>query len=266
MLTGQQGVNNIIVGAASDTIMAGNLNDTITAGKGDILFAGAGIDTFIYSAGDGAVTLNEASSKTAGTDQDVVELGAGITATATRATRDASNNLTLTFGSGDQLKIASYFSSALDQPSIVFADGTVWTSATVPLQPSTVTDVDTGAGGNVIVGQQGVNNIIVGVANDVLLAGNLNDTLTAGKGDTLFSGAGVDTFVYNAGDGAVTLYDVTAKTAGANHDVVDLGAGITAASTHGTRDAANDLVLGFGNGDQLTVSGYFSSVLDQPSI
>ncbi|WP_321900086.1 hypothetical protein [Paraburkholderia heleia] len=36
-------MNNIIVGAASDTIMAGNLNDTITAGKGDTLFAGAGI-------------------------------------------------------------------------------------------------------------------------------------------------------------------------------------------------------------------------------
>ncbi|WP_321900200.1 hypothetical protein, partial [Paraburkholderia heleia] len=80
-------MNNRIVGAANDTIQAGNLNDTITAGRNDTLDAGAGVDTFLYSTGDGAVTLNEASSKTAGVNQDTVQLGSGITAAGTQITR-----------------------------------------------------------------------------------------------------------------------------------------------------------------------------------
>ncbi|WP_321900194.1 calcium-binding protein, partial [Paraburkholderia heleia] len=120
------GVSNRIVGGASDTIDAGNLNDTITAGRGDTVNAGAGIDTVIFNAGDGAVTLNEAWSKTAGINQDIVQLGAGLTAAATQVTRDALGDLILGFGNGDQLTVGGYFAGALEQPSIVFASGTVW--------------------------------------------------------------------------------------------------------------------------------------------
>jgi LysM repeat protein len=133
---GTNGVNNSIVGSPNDTIYAGNLNDTITAATADTLNAGAGVDTFVYNPGTGPVTLNDAyATKTAATNQDVIELGAGITAASTTLMRDLSNNLVLSFGNGDQLNIAGYFNGAGSQPTIVFADGTRWSSASLPMQP-----------------------------------------------------------------------------------------------------------------------------------
>jgi Ca2+-binding RTX toxin-like protein len=263
-LRGANGINNTIIGAANDTLNAGNLNDTITAGKNNTLNAGAGTDTFLYNKGCGAVVLNEGWSKTAGKNQDVVKLGAGITAATTQITRDLSNNLVLSFGNGDQLQVSGYFGNALEQPSIVFADGTSWNFNTIANQ---LVFTDTSAGNNWLYGLTGVNNRIVGAVNDTIQAGNLNDTITAGKNDTLYGGAGVDTFIFNRGAGAVTLTDTyVVKTAGKNQDVLRLGASITPAATTMSRDLSGNLCLSFGNGDQVTLSGYFKNAINDPTI
>ncbi|RKP45640.1 beta strand repeat-containing protein, partial [Trinickia fusca] len=262
-LYGLQGVNNRIVGAAGDMLIAGNLNDTITAGKDNTLNAGAGTDTFIVNQGTGHVTLNEPYNKTGGTNQDVVQLGVGITATGTQITRDLSNNLILSFGNGDQLTINGYFNQPLSRPKLVFADGTSWDYKSIT---DRLVFTDTSTGNHWLYGLQGVNNRIVGAAGDMLIAGNLNDTLTAGKDNTLNAGAGTDTFIVNQGAGHVTLNEAYNKTGGTNQDVVQLGAGITAASTQITRDLSNNLALSFGNGDQLTISGYFGDASHQPKL
>lgn len=262
-LYGQSGVNNHIVGAANDTIQAGNLNDTITVGKNNTVYAGAGVDTFVFNAGSGLMVLNE-SSKTAGTNQDVVKLGPGITAASTTITRDLYSNLNLGFGNGDQLKLTGYFYNTTSRPTVVFADGTTWNYAAITNQ---LVFADTTSGGTYLNGLYGVNNRIIGAANDTITAGNLNDTITAGKGDTIFGGAGIDTVIYNAGSGLVTLNETyTSKTSGTNQDVVKLGAGITAAATQVSRDLSNSLILSLGNGDQIKIVGYFNGASNQPSI
>nr|WP_321900098.1 calcium-binding protein [Paraburkholderia heleia] len=53
----------------------------------------------------------------------------------------------------DQLTIGGYFAGALEQPSIVFASGTVWTASNIATRLGTVTDIDTSAGGNLLMGQ-----------------------------------------------------------------------------------------------------------------
>jgi Ca2+-binding RTX toxin-like protein len=262
-LSGLQGVNNRIVGAAGDTLNAGNLNDTITAGRNNTLNAGAGVDTFIINKGLGQVTLNETSSKSGGANQDVVQLGAGITAAGTQITRDLQNNLILGFGGGDQLKITNYFSQASSRPKLVFADGANWSYATITDQ---LVFTDTSAGNQYLNGLQGVNNRIVGAAGDTLNAGNLNDTITAGRNNTLNAGAGVDTFIVNKGLGLVTLNETSSKSGGANQDVVQLGAGITAAGTQIARDLQNNLILSFGGGDQLKITNYFSQASSRPKL
>ncbi len=255
-LYGLQGADSIVVGATNDTIWAGNLTDEITAGRNDVLYAGAGLDTFIISQGDGAVTLNDYTAKTAGSNQDVLQLGVGITEAGTQITRTLTNSLILSFGNGDQVTIPSYFSLSSARPTIAFADGTTWNFAAVAAR---LVFVDPSSGGNTLEGLAGVNNTIVGATSDTIYAGNLDDTITTGRDGTLYAGVGVDTFIFDQGDGAVTLHESTTKTAGINQDILQLGVGITEAGTQIARTMSNGLVLSFGNGDQISIPNYFES-------
>ncbi|RKP46511.1 hypothetical protein D7S89_18010, partial [Trinickia fusca] len=79
------GVDNRIVGAAGDTIFGADHNDTITVGKNNTVYAGSGADTVIVNAGSGQVILNENNTyKSTSQNQDVVKLGAGLSASATQ--------------------------------------------------------------------------------------------------------------------------------------------------------------------------------------
>uniref|UniRef100_UPI002AB607E5 calcium-binding protein n=1 Tax=Paraburkholderia heleia TaxID=634127 RepID=UPI002AB607E5 len=265
VINGVPNGNSALLGVSGETLIAGNGDDLLVARGGtETLDSGSGKDTFVFDRGSGQVLINDAYGvKTASPNQDVVQLGTGFTPAGTTVTRDLSNNLVLGFGGGDQITIEGYFNDGANNPSIRFADGTVWSYASVTSQ---LVFVDTSSGGHSLTGLTGVNNRIVGAANDTIQAGNLTDAITAGRNDTLDAGAGVDTFIYNTGDGAVTLNETKSKTAGTNQDVVQIGAGITAAATQITRDRAGDLILGFGNGDQITITGYFSNGANSPSI
>ncbi|RKP44410.1 hypothetical protein D7S89_23115, partial [Trinickia fusca] len=262
-IQGLNGTDNFLIGVDKATVRASDGTDTLMAGAGnETLIGGAGLDTFIVPAGVGKVTLSEAY-KPGGINHDIVQISDGISAAQTRVYRDMSNNLVLVFGENSQLTIEAYFSSASYQPTICFADGSV-------LDYKAIADrlvfADTSAGHQWLYGLQGVNNRIVGAASDTLIAGNLNDTITAGKDNTINAGAGTDTFIVNQGTGHVTLNEAYNKTGGMNQDVVQLGVGITAAGTQIARDLSNNLVLSFGNGDQLTISGYFDQASRQPKL
>ncbi|MGG1948656.1 calcium-binding protein [Trinickia sp. NRRL B-1857] len=259
------GVDNRIVGATGDTIYGADRNDTITVGKNNTVYAGRGTDTILVGAGSGQVVLNDSySNKNSGANQDVVSLGAGISASNTQITRDLSNNLVLSFGNGDSLKLLGYFGSNLNRPTITFADGTNWDYTTIT---NNLVFTDTSAGSNTLNALNGVDNRIVGATGDTIYGADRNDTITVGKNNTVNAGRGTDTIVVNAGSGQTVLNDnYSNKSSGVNQDVVALGAGISASSTQITRDLSNNLVLSFGNGDSVKLVGYFGSNLNRPVI
>ncbi|POZ61004.1 calcium-binding protein [Chromobacterium alticapitis] len=261
-LSGLQGVDNRMVGAAGDTLSAGDGKDTLTAGLNNTLHAGMGQDTFVLNRGCGQTVLYE-SYKLNQSPSDVVKLGAGISASQTKIIRDQSNNLVLDFGNGDQLTVYGYFydlnANPTSRPLFSFADGSSWDFLAVANQ---LVFTDTGSG-NQLSGLHGVDNRMVGGAGDTLSAGDGKDTLTAGVNNTLHAGSGQDTFVLNRGCGQTVLYE-SYKTNPSPADVVKLGAGISANQTKIIRDQSNNLVLDFGNSDQLTVYSYFNDLNANP--
>ncbi|HEB51682.1 MAG TPA: calcium-binding protein, partial [bacterium] len=66
-----------------------------------------------------------------------------------------------------------------------------------------------GAGGDVLEGGPGDDDLDGGPGNDVLRGGQGNDTLAGGGGgrDVLYGGRGGDTYLYQPGDGEVTIED-----------------------------------------------------------
>ncbi|RKP46080.1 beta strand repeat-containing protein, partial [Trinickia fusca] len=293
------GVDNRIVGATGDTIYGADHNDTITAGKNSTVFAGSGTDTItvgqnntvyagqgadtvIVNAGSGQVILNENYTyKSTSQNQDVVKLGTGISASATQISRSLTNDLILNFGNGDALTIVGYFVNASKQPTIMFADGTTWSYTSIT---SNLVFTDTSAGSNTLHALTGVDNRIVGATGDTLYGADHNDTITAGKNSTVFAGSGTDTItvgqnntvyagqgadtvIVNVGSGQVILNEnYTYKSTSQNQDVVKLGTGISASATQISRSLTNDLLLNFGNGDSLTIVGYFVNASKQPTI
>ena len=134
--------------------------------------------------------------------------------------------------------------------------------------------LDGGDGDDRLYGEEGNDTLLGGAGNDSLDGGNGDDTLTGGTGndtlygqagndildggagnDTLDGGAGNDTYLFGKGSGKDTIsaYDGTAG----KLDVVQLGAGITAADVVASRDG-DSLVLALkGSSDTLRINYYF---------
>ena len=87
------------------------------------------------------------------------------------------------------------------------------------------------------------------------------DTVVGGfDGDTLQGGTGQDTFLYERGGGAETIYTTP------SNDTIQFGAGISPASM--TFSIANDgaLVLGMAGGDNLNIENFNPTSASQPGI
>ena len=238
---------------------------TLAGGAGnDLLYAGDGINTFVFNRGDGHDTVYEMASshKTSGANQGVLKLGDGLSATAVLVARGqgdgAADDLMLIFSGGDQVTLKNYFNPAFRLKTIHFAGGEQWGYAQV------VERLNQGTSGpDTLAGVDDLpNQMFGGAGNDILKANKLNDTLNGGPGDDiLYTGVGINTFVYERGDGQDTLHPQlqVSKTNRVNQDVLQLGAGLTPASTVLERagEYGSDLVLRFGQGDQITLLNYF---------
>ena len=161
--------------AGNDTLSGGYLSDTLRGGAGDDLLYGApsnefssndvdgnvfeggtgsdtnfgtgGSDTYIYNKGDGADTINEGNQPWYSNEPwytatvDKIVLGAGITTEDVTLMRPSnSGDLVIRFaGAGDQITIQNwYYSKDYLIEQLVFADGTVWDSATIETLVSVV--------------------------------------------------------------------------------------------------------------------------------
>ena len=223
--------------SGSDDITGTSGADVIAGGAGnDHLTGGEGGDIYLYNLGDGVDLITEAGM--AGTD--VIKLGVGIlpaNASAYRSPAD-SNDLVIDFGNGDRIVLDDHFTSGAGVEFVKFATGEIWSSAQLIQQALEVAPT---AGADVLVGSS---------LDDRFVGGKDNDTLNGGKG--------VDTYVFNRGDGIDTINDSGAQSGA---DIVEFGANITAADVDLSRSTTNpnDLVIAIrGTTDKIVVTNHFA--------
>ncbi|MGJ7581699.1 calcium-binding protein [Variovorax sp. RHLX14] len=259
----------IYTGTAGNDTLRGLIDQAnhIQGGAGnDNIFLGNGLDVLDFKEGDGQDTVFSTSSTQAlgGINQDVLRLGAGIAAATTQLVRgigNASNDLALVFGEGDQVLLKDYFDAAMRLSSVEFADGTRWGYSELVSQ---LTYVGTTGDDRLDGLADQSNRINGGAGNDVIAGGRLNDIFEGGQGnDVIKLGEGADTVIFNRGDGQDKISRSASSSATAQ-SVVHLGAGLTAADTQVLRGAAgsseaNDIVLSFGQGDRITLQSLASN-------
>lgn len=220
----------VLYGTAGADVMDGN-------GLSQTLEGFGGGDAFVFKKGYGALAIEEKDA--ASIPGNILKLGVGLTAANVTVTADSSGMITIDFGGGDQVWLVGQLNSgggiAYGVQQIQFADGTIWTQADL------VSRLD-----------------VVNPNSTTLYGDNTGHTFdTQGIDDAIVSHGGGDTIVYKQGYGALTL---SVTDLGANpNNVLQLGAGITTAGTAVTADANGDLILDFGNGDSVTLTGALNS-------
>jgi len=213
-----------------DTIVGFGLDETLAGGTGgDFLSGGWGSDIYVFNAGDGEDTIRDDGAGST----DRIQINGYLPGDVTLARDPAEpNTLILSFTNpADRLRIVDTlgagFTNGIEE--ITFANGTVWTNATIlglltgaPVVPGN--DTHTGTSGP--------------------------DTLEGGAGDDYMSaGDGGDTYVFTRGDGRDTILEDGLFDA--DRLVIH---GYTPAETQVLRDG-NTLVLRFdGTNDEIRVT------------
>ena len=139
----------------NDTLDGGAGNDRLTGGPGDLLWGGAGDDTYLFNVGDGINTIDDTVVVGAG---NRIEFGSGITRTDLTVTQNqAAQTLTIQVGSSgtDQLVLTNFDSTGANGSLVVqtlaFTDGSTvnLTELLTPTGPTEGDDVLTGTAGDV---------------------------------------------------------------------------------------------------------------------
>lgn len=228
--------DNVLVGTKYNDLVNGySGNDTIAGGAGSDTLAGRlGNDTYVYTTGDGADVIREASLGDSG---DVLILH-GITPDMVTLQRSAPDDLAITFSGGGSITILGQFNySGWDTiESIRFDDATVWSAQ--DLKTRILSQAETSG-----------NDLVVGFSG--------NDTLQGGLGaDTLQGGAGDDLYVYTSGDGDDVIDDLAGVT---QNDQLTLH-GIAPGDITLSRPTPDDVVLSFAGGGSIKIVGEFNNL------
>lgn len=283
-LNGDAGNDNLDGGTGNDTLSGENGNDTLKGGVGnDYLQGGYGADSYLFSRGDGQDTINNYDYDGLGSQADSILFGSGIAESDVTATKNGSDLVLTINNSSDSIRVQYYFESSANTgyaiENIRFANGANWDINTIK-QKVSVPRVFNGTNGNdyfagdfgndiirgnggqdYLVGNDGNDLIEGGAGNDNLSGGQGNDTLNGGAGnDYIYDSDGLDTFVFERGSGSDTVYNYNSNRqtiADGQGDVVQLGAGISAADISLKRQDY-DLVLSInGTTDSLRIQYHF---------
>ncbi|WP_341929606.1 S8 family serine peptidase, partial [Methyloversatilis discipulorum] len=179
--------SNRIVGNALDNTLEGSIG-------ADALLGGTGNDTYRFSKGDGVDTITD-NDATAG-NLDIVEF-TNVASTEVTALNRVGNDLVLSYGVSDSVRVAGYFTDASRQiEQFKFSNGVTWTDANIK---ATVITNGT-AGIDSITGYNGGTNRIYGQdGDDSLTGGNQADLIDGGAGaDSMTGGLGNDTYVVDS--------------------------------------------------------------------
>jgi Ca2+-binding RTX toxin-like protein len=254
--------NDLILdgGDGADFLLANNTkNNELIGGKGnDTIFSQNATNTIVYHPGDGTDRVSTDATSTVelrGLSSGQLLLSRGINpATGTPITFDLV--VSVVGHEKDQLVLPGYFApGGRWRPALELDSGTLSYARVVELMNRESNYADFLMGATDL-----TNSLSGGDGDDILIAGNLNDTLTGGRGnDTLNAGTGTNTFVFNSGDGQDVINE-NFKSSGGNGDVLRLG-GLLPDATQVVRGVGSglfDLTLVFGDGDQITLTSYFS--------
>jgi Ca2+-binding RTX toxin-like protein len=233
----------------ADTIYGAYFGDTIDGGLGnDFLSGGDGSDTYLINLGDEVDTISDEQESIFSGWDDKVVFGAGLDPNTVRVDRFNTFgwDARLSFGStGQSVTFDGLFSYSTIQfnPNLIerfeFANGTVWTPNDLKLR---YIAQQTTAGADVIEGFEGT---------DIIVGGTGNDTLRGGDGS--------DVYRFSAGFGQDIIEETVLIVTYADRDVIEFGAGISAATTQIARIGSADMRITFsGSSDSILVKGQFA--------
>lgn len=237
-------------GDGNDTLTGSDAADTLAGNAGEDMLSGSfGDDTYIFNLGDGVDRIQDTALPGEG---NTLEFGEGITPDS--ITLDLGSLLLRIGNGGDAIHLENFDpADALGTHAIEnfrFADGTVLTYAELLAKGF---DIRGGQGDDILTGTNLDNRIDGGGGNDVLTGSGMSDVLTGGVGDdTLVGGSGMETFVFNAGDGHDTIIDSVK----AVRDIIRFGADVMADSIQIVRQG-EDLVVAYGSaGDSVRIRNF----------
>jgi Ca2+-binding RTX toxin-like protein len=240
-VTGGDGADSIVTGAAADHVSGGDGNDIIDGGGGrdtlaggggnDSITAGTGIDTVQGGDGDDQIyfgsDFSTGDSVDGGAGNDTLhfhELSAG---TLTLAGSMIQGVETVAVDDGSSLNLALGQNTAIDAAGLK-VDASALTG-------SNALNFD---GSNAV---SGALDLVGGAGDDTLIGGAGDDILQGGLGsDILQGGGGSDTFVFDAANSAADGID-TILGFDARNDVLDLGDNITHVNSNLLGGLANSL-------------------------
>ncbi|WP_039950092.1 calcium-binding protein [Wohlfahrtiimonas chitiniclastica] len=273
-------VHHITGSIYDDQITTGAGNDVLIGGKGDDrLVGGAGSDTYKFRKGDGKDVISDSYNST--TDVDVIEF---LDVSSAEARLHAEQyDLIIEYGKNDSIRINNFFyaksankadwlsnkihqfkftdkilgvEDLLQLPLLVTSKSNIGYNFYWDGELIVTTDDVSSSQGSTIQISTSKNQYITGASkNDTLVGNNGNDLLVGGRGnDTLNGGAGNDTYQFSVGDGKDIIISNNRSTE--DKDQIH----ITDDSLENIHFQRNnyDLILHYGNEDQITVKDYYA--------
>ncbi|WP_108811931.1 putative Ig domain-containing protein [Sphingorhabdus sp. Alg231-15] len=207
-LSGVEG-NDRLSGKESNDILIGGAGDDILTGNGTTL-SDRGNDEYRFSRGDGHDIVNNEND-----GRSTIRFDATINPGDISVTHGADgNSITLFVAGEDQSIIITDFLSKVDETSIGFIDGTIWTGReilsrsiennggdNVFFAPTAGGELSGGEGNDILEGRNGQDTLSGDGGNDRLLGNFGEDLLDGGDGnDELIGGGSDDILIGGAGD------------------------------------------------------------------
>ncbi|MCP3046342.1 hemolysin [Xanthomonas euvesicatoria pv. allii] len=273
---GNGGDDILIGGAGNDSLYGGLGADILNGGAGnDVLYGGPGADIYEFGRGGGSDFIlgspgwhGSVRFDASVLKEDIVVYNDDIYGGSLQLIIEgASDSITL----GGFYDIQSPGIPTLDPiEQVIFADGTVWDVQEILYQSMRGSHrndniiifypkdefIDSGLGNDIVQGLENDDTIYGGAGNDSLSGGAGNDILVGGSGsDILSGGAGNDIYRFGVGSGLDFISNW--RTDEPDHDLIELGEGITTENIHLAR-SGDALVIDIeGYTDRLMVLGHF---------
>lgn len=285
---GMEGNDVMFGGAGDDWVNGEEGDDTINGGAGDDWLVGnGGSDTYVFGRGGGKDVLGEfawlGEPGPQEGDIDTLRFDASVRVEDVVIHRRNDQPSIIRFiieGTGDSITVNDFYSFGTTNPldtieKVEFADGTAWNFEEIlqqAMRGSYRDDnllghyakddfIDAGAGNDRVMALDHNDMLLGGAGNDRINGGDGDDILIGGSGADVLSGdAGNDT--YRFGLGSDQDFIVNGSSVSTDHDIVELGEGITTANIRLARSGDALVVDIDGHEDRLMVLGHFQA--DEP--
>ncbi|MEA9587129.1 calcium-binding protein [Xanthomonas sp. WHRI 10064A] len=293
-LDGGEGNDNVYGNGGNDTLLGGAGNDSISGQDGadiliggtgdDALYGNGGSDLYEFGRGGGRDIIREfgwlGERGPQFGDIDTLRFDASVLKEDVVVYRDERFSSALQFmieGTDDSITVVDFFdyltynaSNSIEQ--VLFTDGTTWDLQEILYQAMRGSHrndnlmglyakddfINAGAGNDRVMALDRDDTIQGGSGNDSIEAGEGNDVLVGGSGsDILFGDAGND--IYRFGLGSDLDVIANGSTVLTDHDVIELGEGISTDNIRLAR-SGDALVIDIdGHTDRLIVLGHFNT-------